>query len=155
MPLRPTPTDLNQTPGRRPARRRDAGLTLLELLVTITILVLLTVAIGTVALNYLGRGKAEAARLQLSQIEAGLDLYLLDVGRYPTTEEGLGALIAAPTGVDAWRGPYLRKAAALSDPWGAAFRYEAPGRNGEFDLYSLGADGTEGGEGDDADIVNW
>lgn len=144
--------------GAEPAdapRRSDSGLTLLELLVTITILVVLSVAIGTVALNYLGRGKADAAKLQLSQLEAGLDLYLLDMGRYPTSEEGLRALVSAPAGAEKWRGPYLRKEAALNDPWGAPFQYAAPGRKGDYDLYSYGADGVEGGEGDAADIVNW
>lgn len=137
-------------------RDNEAGLTLLELLVTITILVVLSVAVGTVALNYLGRGKADAARLQLSQIEAGLDLFQLDVGRFPDQREGLRALVEQPGGLDAWRGPYLRKDAALIDPWGAAFQYAQPGaRGGAYDLFSYGADGAEGGEDDAADVTNW
>lgn len=141
--------------GRRRAQREArAGLTLLELLVVITILVLLAVAIGTVALNYLDRAKSDAARLQMNQIEAGLDLYRLDMGAYPTQEAGLQALVEAPTGVDGWRGPYIRKAATLIDPWGAPFQYATPGRDGPFDLLSYGADGAPGGDDDAADITN-
>ncbi len=132
----------------------DAGLTLLELLVVVTILVLLSVAIGTVALNYLGGAKADAARLQLTQIEAGLDLYRLDMGRYPEEQEGLSALVERPTNADAWRGPYVRKASALVDPWGAPFQYEVPGENGPYNLFSWGADGAAGGEDDAADITS-
>jgi general secretion pathway protein G len=135
--------------GRLPA---DAGLTLLELLVVITILTLLAVAVGTVALNYLGGARADAARLQMSQIETGLDLYRLDTGRYPSTDQGLRALVEPPTDADGWNGPYLRKEEALTDPWGNAFEYAAPGQDGPYELASLGADGAEGGEGDDADI---
>ena len=131
---------------------RDAGLTLLELLVVVTILVLLTVAIGTVALNYLDRGKAGAAKLQLEQIETGLDLFRLDVGRYPNEQEGLDALVTAPGGLDRWNGPYVKREAALTDPWGNAFVYSQPGTDGPFDLMSLGADGQQGGEDDAADI---
>ncbi len=139
-------------PSRRLAP--DAGLTLLELLVVITILTLLTVAIGTVALNYLGGAKADAARLQMEQIATGLDLYRLDLGRYPTEEEGLDALVSAPAGAEGWNGPYLRKADALTDPWGAPFLYAVPGESGAYDLVSLGADGAEGGEDDAADLRN-
>ncbi len=133
---------------------RQKGFTLLELLVVITILVILTVAVGTVALRYLGRSKADAALLQMSQIEAGLDLYKLDMGRYPTTEEGLSALVDAPGGAARWRGPYVRKKSTLIDPWGAEFRYTVPGQNLEYDLLSLGADGVEGGDDEAADIVS-
>ena len=134
--------------------RPDAGLTLLELLVVVTILVLLTVAIGTVALNYLDRGKAGAARLQMDQIETGLDLFRLDVGRYPSEQEGLAALVEEPGGVTGWRGPYVKRAATLTDPWGAAFQYSAPGDAHPYDLVSYGADGAVGGEDDAADITN-
>ncbi len=139
---------------RRHPLAKDAGLTLLELLVVITILVVLTLAIGTVALNYLDRAKGDAARLQLNQIEAGLDLYRLDIGRYPTESEGLEALLERPAGLDAWRGPYVKNAEALIDPWQEAFIFMAPGQDGPYDLTSYGADKTEGGEGDAADITN-
>ncbi len=151
----PAPTRRPQTPPGNPTGtppRPDAGFTLLELLVVLTILVLLTVSVGTVALNYLGGARADAALLQRGQIEAGLDLFRLDVGRYPTTQEGLGALITRPSDGTRWNGPYLRNAEALADPWGAPFRYAAPGEGAPFDLYSLGADGVEGGEDENADI---
>lgn len=135
-----------------PESTPDAGLTLLELLVVITILVVLTVAIGTVALNYLGGAKADAARLQMTQVETGLDLYRLDMGRYPTEDEGLEALLTAPTTAESWNGPYLRKSAALTDPWGNAFQYAAPGSDGPYDVISLGSDGQPGGEDDAADL---
>lgn len=137
----------------RPPLRADAGFTLLELLVVVTILVLLTAAVGTVALNFLGGAKQDAARIQMGQIEAGLDLHRLDVGRYPATAEGLGALVVRPAGVDRWNGPYVRSADALTDPWGAPFAYAAPGPAGApYALWSLGADGAEGGEGEAADV---
>ncbi|MEO1470869.1 MAG: type II secretion system major pseudopilin GspG [Pseudomonadota bacterium] len=130
----------------------DAGLTLLELLVVVTILVLLSVAVGTVALNYLGGARVDAARLQITQIEAGLDLYRLDFGRYPSEAEGLGALIEPPAGAEAWNGPYIRKAEALTDPWGSDFVYRSASDGQAFELISLGSDGREGGDGDAADI---
>lgn len=138
----------------RPHARSDAGFTLLELLVVVTILVLLTTAVGTVALNFLGGAKQDAARVQLGQIEAGLDLYRLDVGRYPTEAEGLGVLLDRPAAAPRWNGPYLRNRDALVDPWGATFLYGAPqgSSNGAPQVWSLGADGAEGGEGEAADV---
>lgn len=132
----------------------ESGLTLLELLVVVTILVLLSVAVGTVALNYLGGARSDAARLQIGQIAAGLDLYRLDMGSYPTPDEGLQALVEAPGGAEAWNGPYLRKEEALLDPWGRPFDYVPQDDGRSFTLTSLGADGVEGGEDDDADITN-
>lgn len=146
------------TPRRRATDRaahraahRAGGFTLLELLVVVTILVVLTVSVGSVALNYLGRARADAARIQLGQIETGLDLFRLDLGRYPTDAEGLEALIEGPSGEDAWRGPYVKDAAVLLDPWGRPFAYGEEG--GGYALASLGADGLEGGEGDAADVA--
>jgi general secretion pathway protein G len=133
-------------------RTKDAGFTLLELLVVVTILVFLTVAVGSVALNYLGRARADAAQVQMTQIATGLDLFRLDVGRYPTTQEGLEGLIAAPSGVDRWSGPYVKDADVLSDPWGVPFSYQQLSAT-SFTMMSLGADGAPGGEGDDADIT--
>ncbi|MEL6197106.1 MAG: type II secretion system major pseudopilin GspG [Pseudomonadota bacterium] len=149
------------SPAATPTRRRhadaeapDAGLTLLELLVVVTILVLLSAAVGTVALNYLSGAKADAARIQMSQLEAGLDLYRLDIGRYPTEAEGLSALVEAPGGLQAWNGPYVRKESSLVDPWGNAFIYAEAEGGKTFALTSLGADGREGGEDEDADVIN-
>ncbi len=130
-------------------------MTLLELLVVITILGLLAATVGTVALNYLGRAKSETTQLRIDQISAGLDLYRLDVGRYPTEEEGLRALIEEPGNAEKWSGPYLKKAEALNDAWGTAFLYNSPGQHGEVDIYSLGADKADGGEDEDKDVTNW
>lgn len=139
----------------RPAAPRaagDAGFTLLELLVVVTILVALAAAVGTVALNFLGGARSDAARIQMGQIEAGLDLFRLDVGRYPTESEGLDALIERPSGADRWNGPYVKGPETLTDPWGGAFRYAAPGSDGPYDLISLGSDGAEGGQDEAADV---
>ena len=136
-------------------RKRQAGMTLMELLVVITILSLLTVTAGTVALNYLGRAKSETSSLRIDQVSSGLELFYLDVGRYPTEEEGLVALVEGPAGLDDWRGPYLKKREVLEDAWGAPFLYANPGRHGEVDIYSLGADQAEGGDDDDKDVTSW
>lgn len=153
--MTPAPSDADRaTPSEAARPPRDAGFTLLELLVVVTILVLLTVSVGTVALNFLGGARQDAARVQLGQIESGLDLFRLDVGRYPTEAEGLRALVERPAGVERWSGPYLRRREALIDPWGAPFRYAAPGSDGPFDVWSYGADGVEGGTGEAADVRN-
>ena len=137
------------------AERSDAGFTLLELLIVIAILGLLAV-IGTVQLTgYLGSARSDTAKLQLDQLATALDLFRVDVGRLPTTEEGLGALLKQPSDAGRWRGPYLRKAEAISDPWGRVFSYKRPGEHGEYDLVSFGADGKPGGDGEDLDVVNW
>ncbi len=135
--------------------RGQAGFTLLELLVVITILGLLAVGVGTVAINYLGRARTDTTRLQIDQISAGLDLFRLDNARYPTKDEGLIALFEAPDGLPRWQGPYLKKREALQDPWGFPFRYESPGQHGEVDIYSYGADNAEGGDGENTDVTNW
>jgi general secretion pathway protein G len=133
----------------------DEGFTLLELLIVIAILALLAV-VGTVQLSgYLGRARSDTARLQLDQLSTALDLFRVDVKRLPTTEEGLQALLIEPSGIEGWRGPYLRKAQAIVDPWGRTFIYRRPGEHGEYDLSSLGADGRPGGTGEDLDVVSW
>ena len=137
------------------ARRRQSGLTLLELLVVITILGLLAAVIGTVAIDRLGKARSDTTRLQIDQISAGLDLYRLDVGRYPTEEEGLIALVEDPGDANGWSGPYLQKRQTIVDPWGRPFFYVNPGRNGEVDIYSLGADNAEGGDGENEDVKSW
>ncbi|MGF1455079.1 MAG: type II secretion system major pseudopilin GspG [Alphaproteobacteria bacterium] len=140
----------------RPNRRaREAGLTLLELLVVITILGLLTVAVGSVALNYLGGAKTDTTALKVDQVMAGLDYFRLDVGRYPSEEEGLNALWKKPAGAERWNGPYVKKQDTLTDAWGKALVYKVPGENGPIDVYSLGSDGAEGGEGEAQDVTSW
>lgn len=131
------------------------GFTLIELLVVLVILGLLAGLIGPQVLRYLGSAKSDTALLQIEELGAVLDLYYLEIGRYPTTEEGLMALVEAPTGTSRWNGPYLKKKRIPADPWGNAYHYRSPGENGLYDLYSLGNDNMDGGEGDNADIVSW
>lgn len=133
---------------------REGGFTLLELLVVLVILGLL---VGYVAPRYfsqVGKSEAKVARAQIRALEDALDQYRLDVGRYPSSEQGLAVLNAQPPGESRWQGPYLKKAVPL-DPWGNAYAYRQPGEHGEVDLYSLGKDGQPGGTGEAADITNW
>jgi general secretion pathway protein G len=136
-------------------RGRQFGFTLIELLVVLLILGLLAGLVGPRVLKYLGGAKTDTAQLQIAEFGAGLDLFHLEVGRYPTTEEGLTALSVAPTGIDNWNGPYLKKKDIPRDPWGNDYHYRFPGENGDYDLYSLGADNADGGDGENADIVSW
>jgi len=148
--------------SRRPLRitltalkGNEDGMTLLELLVVIVILGLLA-TLGSIKLTgYLGRARSDTARLQLQELMTALDLYRIDVGRVPTTAEGLIALVERPGNVAAWRGPYLRSRTALSDPWRRPYRYISPGTHGEYDLISFGADGASGGEDENQDIASW
>jgi len=139
----------------RPQNRRPAGFTLIELLVVLVILGLLAGLVGPRVLKYLGGAKSDTARLQIEELGAGLDLFHLEVGRYPTTDEGLRALAEAPSGTRGWNGPYLKKKDVPRDPWGNPYNYRFPGENGDYDLYSLGRDNADGGDGEDGDIVSW
>jgi general secretion pathway protein G len=133
-------------------RSTARGMTLIEILV---VLVLIGVVLGIVGGNFIGKGekaKADAAKIEIGQISQTLDLYKLEVGRYPTSQEGLQALISAPAGVANWNGPYWKKSAVPKDPWGNEYRYASPGSKGAYEIVSLGADGKEGGEGPDKDI---
>ena len=135
-------------------RRGDDGFTLLEMLVVLAIMGLLAAIIAPQVLKYLGSSRAETAKVQIQNIDAALQLYRLDVGRYPTQEEGLGALVSAPASEPGWNGPYLQKASALNDPWGAPYQYRFPGQHGEIDVYSRGPD-KGAGPGEAANIGNW
>lgn len=134
---------------------RQSGFTLLELLVVMVILGLL---VGYVAPKYfaqVGKSEVKTARAQIEALEKALDMYRLDTGHYPTTEQGLAALNVKPQNEPRWSGPYLKKDVPL-DPWGKAYIYKVPGEKGtEFDLMSLGKDSRPGGEGENADISNW
>jgi general secretion pathway protein G len=155
-----TGTADRRRPAPRTARRSDrdraAGFTLLEILVVLVILGLVAAVVaGPQIFKYLGAAKSEAAKVQIERIAGALDLYRLEVGRYPSEEEGLAALIEEPAGATTWNGPYLKKKESLVDPWARPFNYTIPGNHGEYDLYTLGADNAEGGEGEDRDITNW
>ena len=99
--------------------------------------------------------KTDAAQIQIQSLGGTLDLYRLDVGGYPSEDYGLDALIERPAGAERWDGPYLRKREMLIDPWGRPYAYRQPGEHGEFDLYTLGADNAEGGEGENRDVTSW
>ena len=135
-----------------PSRHR--GFTLLELLVVMVIIGLLAAFVAPRYFAQVGKSQMKAAKAQITALEQALDQFRLDVGRYPTTEEGLQALTKAPASAAGWGGPYLKKAAP-NDPWGRPFIYAQPGTHGELDLSSHGKDGREGGEGENADITNW
>lgn len=137
------------------SRRREDGFTLVELLVVLVILGLIIGIVAPQAMKYVGTSRTKAAQIQVERLTAILDLFYLDAGRYPNTDEGLDALLERPLELDAWSGPYIRKADALTDPWGNPYLYLYPGEHGEFDLYSFGADGKQGGQGQDADVNSW
>ena len=132
--------------GRRLFGRRTGGFTLVELLVVLVILGLIATLVGPQVIKYLGGAKTDTARLQVERLASVLDLYRLEVGDYPGEDMGLEALVTRPPGVERWTGPYVKKPSQLIDPWGNPYAYRYPGEHGEFDLYSLGKDGQEGGE---------
>lgn len=129
------------------------GFTLIELLVVLAILTLLAGLVGPRVLNQLGGAKAKTAAVQIADLDKSLELFKLDVGRYPTSEEGLEALVKRPGNVNGWSGPYL-KGGVPTDPWGRPYRYANPGAGGGIEIMSLGADGAPGGDGENADIRN-
>ncbi|MBI1891574.1 MAG: type II secretion system major pseudopilin GspG [Burkholderiales bacterium] len=132
---------------------RSSGFTLLELLVVIVIIGLLAAYVGPKYFAQLGKSEVTVAKAQIESFEKALDTYRLDVGRYPTTEEGLKALLAKPPTALKWNGPYLKKDVPL-DPWGHSYLYRAPGTKGDFEILSYGKDGQPGGTDDNADISN-
>jgi general secretion pathway protein G len=132
--------------------RKTGGFTLLELLVVIVIIGLLAAYVGPKYFAQLGKSEVTIAKAQIEAFEKSLDTYRLDVGRYPSTDEGLAALLTAPAAAGAkWNGPYLKKGVP-PDPWGHPYQYRAPGTKSEFEIVSLGRDGQPGGAGEDADI---
>jgi general secretion pathway protein G len=137
------------------ARQAERGFTLVEMLVVITIIAMIMALVGPRVLNYLTDAKIKTARIQIESLENALDLYYLDANHYPTTSEGLRALMERPSGVVAWSGPYLKGNLVPNDPWGKPYVYRSPGEHGAYDIISYGADGQEGGTGAAADITSW
>jgi general secretion pathway protein G len=149
-------TSLGSRRRHLPAQRAaEAGFTLVEMLVVITIIGLIMALVAPRVLNYLAESKVKAAKIQIESFGSALDLYYLDEGRYPTTSEGLAALVQQPEHSPTWNGPYLKGAAVPNDPWGNGYVYRSPGQHGPYDIVSYGADGHEGGTGTAGDITSW
>jgi len=129
------------------------GFTLIELLVVMVILAMLAALVGPKLFTKVGKGKQSAAKTQIELLGQALDSYRLDTGHYPSTSEGLNALVTN-TGATGWDGPYLKKALP-NDPWGKPYQYQSPGTHGEYDIFSYGADGAPGGEGENKDVASW
>jgi general secretion pathway protein G len=134
--------------------KRDEGFTLIELLVVLIILGLLSALVAPKFFGKIEKAKTKTAKAQVELLGAALDDFRLDNGRYPTTEEGLKALREKPGDLETWDGPYLPKPVP-EDPWGRPYHYQSPGEHGDYDLFSYGKDGVEGGEKDNQDVVSW
>jgi len=141
--------------GMPSARRSERGFTLVEMPVVITIIALIMALVGPRVLNYLTDAKIKTAKIQIASFENALDLYYLDANRYPSTSEGLRALVERPGGTVVWTGPYLKGNTVPNDPWGKPYVYRSPGEHGPYDIMSYGADGQQGGTGADGDITSW
>ncbi len=142
--------------GKRDHARRfhnQGGFTLIELLIVMILLGLLAALVAPKMFQKVGSSKLKVAKAQIGMIGTALDAFRLDVGRYPTREEGMDALRRNP-GVDGWDGPYMPKDVPL-DPWGRAYIYVSPGEHGDYDLCSLGGDGQQGGDGENSDVCSW
>ena len=142
-----------QAKSRLPFLKNNQGFTLIELIVVMVILALLAALVGPRIFGRVEQAKYSAAKTEIEMLGQGLDLFRLDVGRNPSTEEGLQSLRENP-GIDHWDGPYLKKPVP-ADPWKRPFHYESPGQHGDYDLFSYGADGSPGGEGENKDITSW
>lgn len=134
--------------------RKERGFTLIELLIVMVILGLLAALVGPRMFGKTGKARQKAAKAQISLLETALDTYRLDVGKFPTTDQGMKVLRERPENEAKWDGPYLPKEIPL-DPWGNPYDYRSPGEHGDYDIVSYGADGAPGGEGEGEDIVNW
>ena len=139
---------------RRTHKSRERGFTLVEILVVITIIALIMSLVGPRVLNYLTESKVKAARIQIQSFSSALDLLYLDTGRYPSSAEGLVALVKPTSGLQGWNGPYLKGGSLPNDPWGKPYVYRSPAERSKFEIMSYGADGQEGGTGTAADITS-
>ena len=139
---------------RRRVRGRS-GFTLLELLVVLVVMGLVSAIVAPQVMSLLSGAKSKSAALQIEALTHAISFYQLDTGDIPQGAPGLEALLKAPKEAVRWRGPYVRKRQSLTDPWGRPYQYRVPGLHGPYDLFTLGADGKEGGTGDDADVGNW
>ena len=148
-------TCFNSNLSRRRSRGTQAGFTLVEMLVVVTIIGLIMALVAPRVLNYLSESKAKATKIQIASFGSALDLFYLDSGRYPSSSEGLAALVQRPGNSSTWNGPYLKGGIVPADPWGNAYVYRAPGEHGAYDILSYGADGQEGGTGTASDITSW
>ncbi len=148
---------MNSTKRRQIANYRieQSGFTLIELLVVLAIIGLLAGLVGPQVMKHLGGAKSKTAKVQIGDISQALDMYRLDVGSYPTTDQGLAALVNNPGGSGSWNGPYLSKNNVPKDPWNNEYQYRSPGEHGNFDVYSFGLDNRQGGEGEAQDITSW
>lgn len=142
-----------QTRGA-PLHGSEDGFTLLELLVVLGIIVLLATLVAPQVLRYLGNARTQAAKAQIGSISTALELYALDSGGFPNQQSGLAALVQPPAGATKWKGPYLKKAEGLIDPWGRAYQYRYPGKGGQPDVFTLGRDNAPGGADEDQDVTN-
>jgi general secretion pathway protein G len=148
-----------RTKFARPVRRRRArpgedGFTLVEMLVVITIIGMIMALVGPRVLNYLSESRVKAAKIQIQSFGSALDLFYLDAGRFPSSSEGLGALVRPVSGAAGWNGPYVKGGNVPNDPWGNAYLYRQPGEHGAYEIRSLGSDGQEGGTGTATDLTS-
>lgn len=138
-----------------PVRFSQAGYSLLELLVVLAILALVIAIAAPRVMGYLGSSKVKVAGIQIQNVVTALEMYRMDTSSYPSAAQGLKALVERPDGASSWNGPYLTRADGIIDPWGRPYVYRTPGLHGDVDVMSLGADGKEGGEGEDRDVGSW
>jgi len=133
-------------------RKTERGFSLIELIVVLVILGLLAAVVAPKVYDKLAKGKEQIAKIQIKELEGALQLFSFDMGRYPSTSEGLDALVRNPGNLDSWKGPYLSKPDLPKDPWGKPYVYRCPGMHSDYDLFSFGPDGVEGGEDD---VASW
>lgn len=130
----------------------NRGFTLLELMVVLLILALIATIAAPQVTKHLRKAKVETAKIQVDALGAAIDSFNIDNGRFPTNDEALKALVERPPGLPSWDGPYIKKKESLIDPWGEPYKYKVPGKTGEYEIFSLGSDKKEGGEGDAGDV---